>query len=358
MGNVKNSIKKRFMIFAMAVIMLTGTATTGYVETVQADTTVYITRTGSKYHTHKCGNGTYFTASRSSAISMGLTPCQKCFPYGDSSSSSSSDSFINTNYTGSSTQPVVKKMKINKSSLELVKGQTATLKVSHAPGSVKWSSSDSSIVAVSSSGKLRAKAKGKVAITVTSGNQQLQCKVMVEEPKLNKTELTMNLKETANLKLSGCKHSVKWSSGDSDIVKVSNGKLTAKEVGKTVVKAKVHGKTYSCKVTVKKPDIKSITVGENNIVMECIDYQSVYIKLNPSYAEDYYDVTVTSSDSSIVSAELLDGWKERYVELYSKNIPGQAVITVTAGGKSASFTVNVIDESIMDEEEEVLMEAG
>ena len=355
MRNVKNSIKKRFMILAMAVIMLTGTATTGYVETVQADTTVYITRTGSKYHTHKCGNGTYFTASRSSAISMGLTPCQKCFPYGDSSSSSSSDSFNHTNNTSNSTQPAVKKMKINKSSLELVKGQTATLKVSHAPGSVKWSSSDSSIVAVSSSGKLRAKAKGKVAITVTSGNQQLQCKVMVEEPKLNKTELTMNLKETANLKLSGCKHSVKWSSGDSDIVKVSNGKLTAKEVGKTVVKAKVHGKTYSCKVTVKKPDIKSITVGENNIVMECIDYQSVYIKLNPSYAEDYYDVTVTSSDSSIVSAELLDGWNERYVELYSKNIPGQAVITVTAGGKSASFTVNVIDESVMDEEEEAFI---
>ena len=46
------------------------------------------------------------------------------------------------------------------------------------------------------------------------------------------------------------------------------------------------------------------------------------------------------------------------MELYSKNIPGQAVITVTAGGKSASFMVNVIDESIMDEEEEVLMEAG
>ena len=249
-------------------------------------------------------------------------------------------------------------MKINKSSLELVKGQTSTLKVSNAPGSVKWSSTDSSIVAVSSSGKLRAKEKGRVAITVTSGNQQLQCKVMVEEPKLNKTELTMNLKETANLKLSGCKHSVKWSSGDSDIVKVSNGKLTAKEVGKTVVKAKVHGKTYSCKVTVKKPDIKSITVGENNIEMECMDYQSVYIKLNPSYAEDYYDVTVTSSDSSIVSAELLDGWNERYVELYSKNIPGQAVITVTAGGKSVSFTVNVVDESVMDEEEEVFMEAG
>ena len=46
------------------------------------------------------------------------------------------------------------------------------------------------------------------------------------------------------------------------------------------------------------------------------------------------------------------------MELYSENTSGQAVITVTAGGKSVSFTVNVVDESVMDEEEEVFMEAG
>lgn len=238
----------------------------------------------------------------------------------------------------------------------MVKGQTASLKVSDAPGSVKWSSADSSIAAVSSNGKLSAKAKGKVTITVTSGSQKMQCKVTVEEPKLNETTLTMNLKEVAYVKLSGCKHSVKWYSDDSDIVKVSNGKLTAKDVGKTVVRAKVHGKTYSCKVTVEKPDIKSITVGEYNAVMEYMDWQEVVIEINPAYAADYNDVFVTSSDPSIVSAELSEDWAELYVELNSENTSGQAVITISADGKSTSFTVKVIGDA--EEIDEEVMEAG
>jgi endonuclease YncB( thermonuclease family) len=41
--------------------------------------TVYVTPTGSKYHTHKCGNGTYSPASLESAQNSGLTPCSKCY---------------------------------------------------------------------------------------------------------------------------------------------------------------------------------------------------------------------------------------------------------------------------------------
>ena len=41
--------------------------------------TIYITRTGECYHTHKCGNGTYYASTLSQALSMGLRACQKCF---------------------------------------------------------------------------------------------------------------------------------------------------------------------------------------------------------------------------------------------------------------------------------------
>lgn len=41
--------------------------------------TVLITRTGECYHTHKCGNGTYFAVSYEEAISRGLRPCKKCY---------------------------------------------------------------------------------------------------------------------------------------------------------------------------------------------------------------------------------------------------------------------------------------
>ena len=40
---------------------------------------VMITKTGECYHTHKCGNGTYFWVSLSTAQSRGLRPCQKCY---------------------------------------------------------------------------------------------------------------------------------------------------------------------------------------------------------------------------------------------------------------------------------------
>lgn len=41
--------------------------------------TVLITRTGSKYHTHKCGNGTYYEATLDEALARDLTPCEKCY---------------------------------------------------------------------------------------------------------------------------------------------------------------------------------------------------------------------------------------------------------------------------------------
>lgn len=345
MRSVGNTIKNKLMVLTMVVVMMTSTVMAGNVEIVQADTTVYVTRTGSKYHTHKCGNGTYYAASRSSARARGLTPCKKCFPGGDSDSSSS------TSTSSQRTQIPVKNMRLNKSKLELVKGQTADLKVSDAPGSVSWSSGDSSVVAVSSSGKLTAKGSGKAIITASCGNQKKQCQVTVESPALNRSTLTMELEELSDLKLSGCKHTVKWASSDTDIVKVNNGKLSAQGVGKAVVKAKVHGKSYSCKVTVKKPQIRSIEIGLYDAVMDAMDWQEVEIETNPSYALEYYDVSVSSSDPAVISAELEEGWGDLYVELHSKNRSGQATVTVSAGGKTASFTVEVIcDEEDNDDE--------
>ncbi len=40
---------------------------------------VYITRTGECYHTHKCGNGTYFKTTLKQAKAMGLRKCKKCY---------------------------------------------------------------------------------------------------------------------------------------------------------------------------------------------------------------------------------------------------------------------------------------
>ncbi|MTD41883.1 hypothetical protein GIX45_25340 [Erwinia sp. CPCC 100877] len=48
--------------------------------TPESGTMVLITQTGKKYHTHKCGNGDYYSATLEEAQRLGLTPCAKCYP--------------------------------------------------------------------------------------------------------------------------------------------------------------------------------------------------------------------------------------------------------------------------------------
>lgn len=57
-----------FMIFGGTITPITN---------IHAETTVLVTRTGSRYHTHKCGNGTFYESTLSAARARGLTPCQK-----------------------------------------------------------------------------------------------------------------------------------------------------------------------------------------------------------------------------------------------------------------------------------------
>ena len=70
-------------------------------------------------------------------------------------------------------------------------------------------------------------------------------------PKLNKKQIELKLGKTYKLKVKGTSNKVKWSSVDKKIAKVSKkGIVTAKKVGKTIVKAKVGKKTLKCKVNV------------------------------------------------------------------------------------------------------------
>jgi hypothetical protein len=48
--------------------------------TPESGMTVLVTRTGEKYHTRKCGNGDYYSATLEEAKNRGLTPCAKCYP--------------------------------------------------------------------------------------------------------------------------------------------------------------------------------------------------------------------------------------------------------------------------------------
>lgn len=240
---------KKLLSIAVAVtILFVPISSETALSQVKAEQRVLITKTGSKYHSYKCGNGTYYQVSLSEAQRRGLGPCSKCYSGGGSSYSGGSSST-------SSPAPKDKKMSLNKTKYTLVVGGKVKLKVRNAKGKVKWSSKKKPIAKVNSKGEVKALRKGTTYIVAKCGNQTRKCKIKVEKPSLNKTKIIMGVGDTQELKFKGCGDEIDWYSQDDDICDVdlddSNAvEIEAYEAGTTNVIAKVHGKKYKCKVVV------------------------------------------------------------------------------------------------------------
>ena len=160
-----------------------------------------------------------------------------------------------------------KSVSLNKTSLTLGKGEAFTLTAASNSGaaSVKksWKSSNSKVVSVDASGKLKAVGTGTATITVTTYNGKTKtCKVTVKAAptsvKLNKSSVTLTKGKTAALSASlnpSSAASLKrtWSSSNTKVAKVdAGGKVTAVGKGSATITVKTfNGKTKTCKVTVK-----------------------------------------------------------------------------------------------------------
>lgn len=79
--------------------------------------------------------------------------------------------------------------------------------------------------------------------------------------KLNKTTASIYVGAAVKLKVSGTKSKVKWSSSNKKIAAVNtNGKVRGKKAGTAVIAAKVSGKKYRCRITVKNPYLNKTTI--------------------------------------------------------------------------------------------------
>lgn len=140
---------------------------------------------------------------------------------------------------------------------------TATVYPSNATTSLTWSSSNTNVAKVSN-GIVTAVGAGSCVITVkTSNGKSATCNVTVAEPVVNPTSvyvspssLSLEVNETANLTAtvypSNATTSLTWSSSNSSVAKVSNGKVTAVGAGTCKITVKTsNGKSGSCNVTVR-----------------------------------------------------------------------------------------------------------
>ncbi len=143
-------------------------------------------------------------------------------------------------------------VKLNKTKIVLVVGQTYNLKVSGTKKTPQWSSSNKKIVSVTKKGVVKGLKKGTATITAKIGKKKYKCKVTVEAPKLSSTKKTVTAGTSFALKLNGTKRTVKWYTSNKKIATVSKkGVVKTLRAGSVKITAKLGGKSYVCRLTVK-----------------------------------------------------------------------------------------------------------
>lgn len=140
---------------------------------------------------------------------------------------------------------------LSQTSLTLLKGKQQKLKLQGVNSGVRWSSGKPKVASVSKKGVVKAKSKGTAVITAKKGRKKYTCKVRVEAPKLNFSQLNLIAGQAMSLKLTGTSQTVRWSSNQPSVADVSaDGLVTAKAKGTARITASVPGGSFHCTVSV------------------------------------------------------------------------------------------------------------
>ncbi len=209
------------------------------------------------------------------------------------------------------------------------------VKLNYSDGSTSTVTSGYTVSGFSSS------SAGTKTITVSYGGKSASFSVNVKTPSiaLNVASKTLNVGGTYTLTAttdpSG--RSVSWTTSNSSVATVSGGTVTAKGAGSATITAKItyNSKTYTktCTVTVTGKTLKLITV---NTKPSKLTYY-----IGDSFSTSGMVIGLTYTDgttSTITSGYTVSG--------FSSSSAGTKTITVSYGGKSASFSVNVKTPSI------------
>ncbi|MDE6740011.1 MAG: carbohydrate binding domain-containing protein, partial [Lachnospiraceae bacterium] len=225
---------------------------------------------------------------------------------------------------------------------------------------VVWSSSDTSVAKVVPDTKGRGVVTsvdgengkaGEAVITARVNGRTASCKVTVLEStiSLNVNEMQLSTKGVgSSIKLVptvvGSKKTVKWTSSDETVAKVSGGKVTGKKTSTepVIVTAEANGVTTTCEVTVVEGQI---SINEEKALLYVTKDASgettgetEELKTNAANSDV---VTWTSSDESVVTVE---GKAKGKVAITSVGA-GTAFITATCNDKTDTCVVEVKNTS-------------
>lgn len=122
--------------------------------------------------------------------------------------------------------------------------------------SVKWSSSDNSVVSVDSNGIVSAKSSGSATITASSGKYSASCKLNVKRGSnvnISSSEID-DISRLKSIYLTSSTSGVRWKSSNENIATVNDGVVDTKSVGYVTVTAYTSSGAATCLINVTPCD--------------------------------------------------------------------------------------------------------
>ena len=219
---------------------------------------------------------------------------------------------------------------------------TAQIEPSGSTDSVNWSSSPAGVITINNSGEYEAVGTGETTVTATVGSvhDTMTVRVILSATSVTITEGdSVNVNKNATTQLhatvapTGSTDTLSWSSADTTIATVdADGTVHGKKAGHTTITATAGTKTDTITVNVKVPT-SSITITDGDS-LEIIKGQEKTLGKTVSPSDSTDEVTWSVAPPGVVTVDA--NGKITAVET------GDAVVTVTAGGKTDSITVHVV----------------
>ena len=234
---------------------------------------------------------------------------------------------------------------LNKTSASVKAGETVTLTATVKPDdatdkTVTWSTSDATVATVSN-GVVTAKKVGTATITAKAGDKSATCEITVVATPvtavtLNKTYVSLKAGETVTLTATvkpddATDKTVTWGSSDESVAKVENGIVTAIGKGLSTITAKAGDTSATCMVTVSVP-VENVTLNKTELVLQKGQEEVLVALVSPDDATDK-TINWSSSNVSVVRVDQNGA--------VAAEGAGTAVITASAGTKSATCTITV-----------------
>ena len=241
----------------------------------------------------------------------------------------------------------VESVALDQTSVTLEEGKTLKITATITPTDaddkdITWSTSNAAVASVEN-GVITAVAEGSATIAASAGGKSASCKVTVQRKvipvtsvTLSKTTLSIGKGQSETLTATvapdnATNKTVTWSTSDTQVATVDqNGKVTAVDGGTATIKAACGEKSAECAITVTVP-VESITLDKASLELKKGESANLVATVGPANADDK---TVTWSSSAPEVATVENG-KVTAVK------SGSAIITASAGNKSATCTVSV-----------------